>query len=155
MALLASPPHNPSFILNTTSSKQLISDSYKAQKGLVGVVCVPYVNIRGCYSYVNDYHVINNGAIHQGIGFLLDYLPAQMRLVIVSRTEPPRPLSQLRGRVQLTEVRTDHLRFTCDEVMAFLNQAMALDISDAQVETVDTRTEGWIVGLQMAALSMR
>jgi LuxR family maltose regulon positive regulatory protein len=104
---------------------------------------------------LDDYHVIEAEPIHDGLTFLLDHLPPQMHLVIASRADPPLPLSRLRGRSHLTELRTADLRFTPDEAASFLNQVMGLSPSAEDVAALEARTEGWIVGLQMAALSMR
>ncbi len=103
---------------------------------------------------LDDYHVITNEAIHQSLTFLIEYMPPQMRLAIASRTEPPLSLTFLRGRGQLAELRGDDLRFTPDETAEFLNQVMGLDLTPEQIVALDARTEGWIVGLQMAAISM-
>jgi LuxR family maltose regulon positive regulatory protein len=104
---------------------------------------------------LDDYHVIDNQLIHDSLDFLLDHLPPQVHLVIASRTDPPLLLSRLRGRDQLTELRTADLRFTPGETGDFLNQVMGLGLSAKDVTALEARTEGWIVGLQMAALSMR
>ena len=104
---------------------------------------------------LDDYHLIEASPIHDAIAFLLDHLPPQMHLVIASRADPPLPLSRLRGRSQLTELRAADLRFTPDEVAAFLNQVMGLALSVEDLAALEVRTEGWIVGLQMAALSMQ
>jgi len=82
-------------------------------------------------------------------------MPPQVHLVIASRTDPPLPLARLRGRGQLTEIDTNDLRFTPVEVATFLNQVMGFDLSSDEVLALETRTEGWIAGLQMAALSMQ
>ena len=104
---------------------------------------------------LDDYHVIEAQLIHKGTTFLLDHLPPQMHLLIASRSDPPLPLSRLRGRGELTELRASDLRFSVDEVAAFLNEAMDLDLSADCVAALETRTEGWIAGLQLAALSMQ
>jgi LuxR family transcriptional regulator, maltose regulon positive regulatory protein len=104
---------------------------------------------------LDDYHLIDAQPIHDGLAFLLDHLPAQMHLVIASRSDPPLPLSRLRGRGELAELRTVDLRFTPDEAAVFLNRVMGLDLSAEDVSALEARTEGWIVGLQMAALSMQ
>jgi len=104
---------------------------------------------------LDDYHLIHTLPIHSALAFLLDHLPPQMHLVIAGRADPPLPLARLRGRGQLTELREDDLRFTPDEAAAFLNQVMGLDLSEQDVAALEARTEGWIVGLQLAALSMR
>ncbi len=104
---------------------------------------------------LDDYHVIESQPIHGAITFLLDHLPPQMHLVIATRADPPLPLALLRGRGSLVEIRTDDLRFTPDEAVAFLNQVMGLNLSEENVLALETRTEGWIAGLQMAVLSMQ
>jgi len=104
---------------------------------------------------LDDYHLIIAQPIHDALTFLLDHLPPQMRLAIASRTDPPLPLARLRGRGQLTELRAADLRFTPDEAAAFLNDVMGLGLSAEEIAVLDARTEGWIAGLQMAALSMR
>ena len=104
---------------------------------------------------LDDYHVIKTQPIHSAITFLLDHLPPQMHLVMAGRADPPLPLARLRGRGAMIEIRADDLRFTPDEAAAFLNQVMRLQLSDQDVAALEARTEGWIAGLQMAALSMQ
>lgn len=104
---------------------------------------------------LDDYFHINNPAIHEGIQFLLDNAPPGFHLLLLSRTDPPLPLARLRARRQMTEVRQDDLRFAPAEVNQFLNQLMALDLPVTAVTALEKRTEGWIAGLQMAALSMQ
>jgi len=104
---------------------------------------------------LDDYHLIEAQSIHDALRFLLDHLPPQMHLVIASRADPPLPLARLRGRGQLTELRQTDLRFTPDEAAAFLNQVMGLGLSADDVAALASRTEGWIAGLQMAAVSMQ
>ena len=104
---------------------------------------------------LDDYHGIENQAIHHGIGFLISHLPPQMHLIIASRADPPLSLARLRSHAALTELRVSDLRFTPDEAAAFLNQRMGLEISVADVAALEQRTEGWIAGLQLAALSLQ
>ncbi|MEO1297541.1 MAG: LuxR C-terminal-related transcriptional regulator [Cyanobacteria bacterium J06636_16] len=104
---------------------------------------------------LDDYHVIEPQAIHHGIGFLLGHLPPQMHLIIASRADPPLSLARLRGGGDLIELRAADLRFTPDEAATFLNQVMGIEISAADVAALEQRTEGWIAGLQLAALSMQ
>lgn len=104
---------------------------------------------------LDDYHAIATQAIHDGIGFLLSHLPPQMHLIIASRADPPFALARLRSHGALTELRVSDLRFTPNEAAAFLNQVMGLEISAADVTALEKRTEGWIAGLQLAALSMQ
>lgn len=104
---------------------------------------------------LDDYHVIDAPQVHAGVTFLLDHLPPRMQLIIASRSEPLVPVPRLRARGQVTELRADDLRFTPAEVSAFLNHVMALGLSPADVSTLETRTEGWIAGLKLAALSLK
>jgi LuxR family transcriptional regulator, maltose regulon positive regulatory protein len=104
---------------------------------------------------VDDYHVISNKAIHEGMTFFINHLPPFLHLIIATRADPPLPISRLRAQGQLMELRQADLRFTTDEASAFLNHSMNLDLPAADIEALETRTEGWIVGLQLAALSMQ
>ena len=104
---------------------------------------------------LDDYHVIDASAIHHAVTFLLDHLPVQLHLLIASRVDPPLPLPRLRVRGQLTELRIDDLRFTLDEAATFLNEVMDLQLTANNIATLEERTEGWIAGLQLAALSMQ
>ncbi|MBI2874236.1 MAG: hypothetical protein HYY09_04060 [Firmicutes bacterium] len=104
---------------------------------------------------LDDYHAIDAEPIHSAVAFLLDHLPPRMHLVIATRSDPPLPLARLRGRGELTKLRAGDPRFTPGEAAAFLNEVMELDLSAADVAALETRTEGWIVGLQLAALSMQ
>lgn len=103
---------------------------------------------------LDDYHLIDSAAIDQFLIFLLDHQPPQMHLVIATREDPSLPLARLRARGQLTELRADDLRFTSAEAAEFLNQVMGLTLSMEDIAALESRTEGWIAGLQLAALSM-
>lgn len=104
---------------------------------------------------VDDYHLITTPAIHDALAFLLEHLPGQIHLAIATRSDPPLPLARWRVRGQLTELRAAELRFTDAEAAAFLQQSLALPLSEAQIATIQRQTEGWIAGLQLAALSLR
>jgi LuxR family maltose regulon positive regulatory protein len=104
---------------------------------------------------LDDYHVIDAAPVHAALTFLLDHLPPRMHVVLASRSDPPLPLARLRARGELAEVRVAELRFTLEEASAFLNQVMALDLSATDTATLEQRTEGWITGLKLAALSMK
>jgi LuxR family maltose regulon positive regulatory protein len=104
---------------------------------------------------IDDYHVISNLEVNQALSFLLENLPPQLHLVIASREDPMLPLPRLRIRRQVTEIRTKDLRFTEEEAAHFLNRTMGLNLAPEDVATLEQRTEGWVAGLQMAALSMR
>ena len=104
---------------------------------------------------LDDYHVIDAAPIDDALAFLLEHLPAQMHLVIASREDPQLPLARYRVRGQLTEVRANELLFSLGEAAEFLNQVMGLALSTEDIASLETRTEGWIAGLQLAALSMQ
>jgi LuxR family maltose regulon positive regulatory protein len=104
---------------------------------------------------LDDYHLITAEPIHEAITYLLDHLPPRLHLVITTRADPPLPLSRLRARGQLVELRAADLRFTLEEATVFLNQLMGLGLSTEEIAALEVRTEGWIVGLQLAALSMQ
>ncbi|MBI1299438.1 LuxR family transcriptional regulator [bacterium] len=104
---------------------------------------------------LDDYHVIEAKDVDEILTFLIEYLPPQMHLIITTREDPPIPLAKMRARGQLTEIRAADLRFSADEAADFLRRATHIDFSAEQVAAVDARTEGWIAGLQLAALSMQ
>src|SRR5438105_5593329 len=103
----------------------------------------------------DDYHVIDAKAIDQALTFLLEHLPPHMHLVIATREDPPLPLARLRAGGRMTEVRAADLRFTPSEAAAFLNQVMGLRLSAQDIAALERRTEGWVAGLQLAALSLQ
>lgn len=107
------------------------------------------------FLFLDDYHLIEAQAIHTALSFLIEHLPQHMHLVIASRSDPPLPLSRLRARGQLTELRQADLRFTTEEAAGFLKQSLGLQLTPQQIAALEARTEGWIAGLQLAALSMR
>ncbi len=104
---------------------------------------------------LDDYHVIDAEPVENALTFLLEHLPPQMHLVITTREDPDLPLPRLRVRGQLTEIRVTDLRFTHAETAGFLNQVMSLNLSVEDIAALETRTEGWVAGLQLAALSMQ
>lgn len=104
---------------------------------------------------LDDFHVIHAQPILEMLTFLLEHGPRQMHLVFISRTDPPLPLARLRARNQLLEIRADQLRFTPAEIAVFLNEVMGLNLSANDIAAMEARTEGWIAGLQLAALSMQ
>ncbi len=104
---------------------------------------------------LDDYHTITTRQIHEGLGFFLNHQPPHVHLAIATRADPPLPLSLLRGRGLLTELYQRDLRFTSEEAATLLNRVMDLPLSPEEIEALERRTEGWIAGLQMAAVSMR
>jgi len=104
---------------------------------------------------LDDYHLIHTLPIHQQLAFLLEHQPPQMHLVIASREDPPLPLSRLRARGQVMDIRQGDLQFTPEEATDFLRRTMALELLPADIAVLQRRTEGWIAGLQLAALSVQ
>ena len=109
---------------------------------------------RQCVLILDDYHLISGPAIHSALAFLLERLPENLHVAIGSRSDPPLPLARLRSRGQLLEIRTSDLRFTEVETERFLNAVMRLELPSEAVNLLERRTEGWIAGLQLAALSL-
>ncbi|HMR99090.1 MAG TPA: LuxR C-terminal-related transcriptional regulator [Anaerolineales bacterium] len=104
---------------------------------------------------LDDYHLTDSKSVDDALAFLIEHLPPQMHLIITTREDPSLPIPRLRARNQLTEIRAADLRFTPSEAAEFLNQVMGLNLAANEVTTLETRTEGWIAGLQLAALSMK
>ena len=107
-----------------------------------------------CFIF-DDYHLIDSQPVHDVLSYLLANLPPQMRLVVATRVDPPLQISRLRALGQLTEIRALDLRFTSTETAEFLNRAMGLRLSTVDIAALVTRTEGWIAGLQLAAISLQ
>ena len=104
---------------------------------------------------LDDYHVITVDPIQRAMTFLLEHLPPQMHLVLATRADPPFPLARLRAQGQLTEVRTADLRFGVAEAGTFLQAIIGLNLDASAIAILEERTEGWIAGLQLAALSLQ
>ncbi len=136
-AMLQSPQPPPAEALLTS----LIND--------LAAVPQPFVLV------LDDYHVIHSLLIHQQLGFLLEHRPAPMSVVIATREDPPLPLARLRARGQIVEIRQADLGFTAEETAAFLRRAARVSLTPGDVAALHQRTEGWIAGLQLAALSMQ
>jgi LuxR family maltose regulon positive regulatory protein len=139
--LLGAPQPPPPDTLLTALIPSLINDLAQVPQTLVLVL--------------DDYHVIDDPRVHDALTFLLDHQPPHVHLVLSTREDPPLPLSRLRARNQMTEIRADDLRFTAEEAAAFLNRATGLALDTELVAALEARTEGWIAGLQLAALSVQ
>ena len=137
LALLQTPQHLPDETIPTL----LINDLAILGKGLVLVL--------------DDYHLIQNSSIHTAIFFLLEHLPNNLSLILSTRVDPPWPLARFRACNQLIEIRAADLRFTAEEAAVFLNRVMELNLHPEDVSALETRTEGWIASLQLAALSIK
>ena len=130
------------------------------QPASIETVLVAFMNALGALQQdvvliLDDYHVIKELPIHRAMIYLLDHLPPQFHLVLASRVDPPLSLPRLRARHHLVELRVDDLRFTFAEAAAFLNEMMGFGLTEHDIAALETRTEGWIAGLQLAALSMQ
>ncbi|WP_026672591.1 LuxR C-terminal-related transcriptional regulator [Alkalihalobacterium bogoriense] len=104
---------------------------------------------------LDDYHVIENTVVNDSIIYILNHMPANMHLVMTTREEPPLPIASLRAQNQLIEIRAKDLRFTYSEAAEFLNGVMSLNLAEKYISILDARTEGWIAGLQLAAISIK
>ncbi len=104
---------------------------------------------------LDDYHLITEQQVHTTLSYLVEYLPAQMHIILSTRTDPPLPLSKLRARQQLLEIHTDQLRCTTEETKAFFKIVMGIQLPEETIEEVTAHTEGWLVGLQLIGLSLR
>jgi LuxR family maltose regulon positive regulatory protein len=104
---------------------------------------------------LDDYHVVDSRAVDEALSYVLEHLPPRMRLIIATREDPNLPLARLRARGQLSELRAAELRFAPSEAGEFLEGVMGLDLSEGEITALESRTEGWIAGLQLAALSMQ
>ncbi|MFN2199282.1 MAG: hypothetical protein ACK2UW_24405, partial [Anaerolineales bacterium] len=104
---------------------------------------------------LDDYHLITDARIHEMLAYFLDHQPHQAQLVIITRADPPLPLARLRARRQLVEIRAGDLRFSEAEASQFFKQSMQLKLEEADIHALELRTEGWAVGLQLAALALK
>jgi len=138
-------------------AKQLMSSQQIPQPHIIlaslinhlGKVTDPYVLV------LDDYQFISEHAVHETMSYFLDHIPTNMHIVIATRADPPLQLGRLRVHEQMLELRTRDLRFTQEEAMEFMNEVMGLELSPEDIQVLETRTEGWVVGLKMAALSLR
>jgi LuxR family maltose regulon positive regulatory protein len=110
---------------------------------------------REIFLVLDDYHLIQNIEVHAALGYLLDHAPARLHLVLLSRSDPPLELARLRVAGQLAEVRMEQLRFTPQETASFLKKFAEVQLAEPDLAALNERTEGWIAGLQMTAISLR
>lgn len=104
---------------------------------------------------LDDYHVLSHPEIHEALCYLVEHQPHQMHLVMTSREDPPLPLSRLRARGEMVEIRMHDLRFSLEEATQFYSQAMKLDLESAVINALEARTEGWVAGLQLAGFVLK
>lgn len=138
-------------VLQMLRAPQVLPAQFVLTDLLNDIVTLPYRIIL----VLDDFHLVSGEAIMEGLAFLLEHQPEQLHLVLATRADPPLPIVRLRARGRLTEVRVDDLAFTVDEAIIFLNERMSLDLSLEEVKALESRTEGWVVGLQLAALSLQ
>ena len=122
---------------------------------ITGLINAVTSNAPPFFLVLDDYHFIQNEWIHEAIELLIEHQPPEIHLILISRVDPPLPLARLRGRGQMSEIRDRDLRFTVEEAAQFLNDVMGLGLTTELISTLEHHTEGWIAGLQMAALSMQ
>jgi LuxR family maltose regulon positive regulatory protein len=139
--------------------KGSLSMLHSPQQPAAEAVLTPLINEIATISdrillVLDDYHVIESTQVDEALAFLLENLPPPLHLVVATREDPRLPLSRLRARGQLTELRAADLRFTSSEAAEFLNQVMGLDLSTEDIAALERRTEGWIAGLQLASLAL-
>jgi LuxR family maltose regulon positive regulatory protein len=151
-ALRAAEPHFGESLENLTAAGQLMEPEL-----LAAVLLEELAQVRpeGLVLVLDDYHAIQSTYAHALVKRLLDYRPGSFHVVLITRESPPLPLARYRVRNQLVEIRARDLRFNLEEAGAFFRQAMGLELSPEQIEALNSRTEGWIAGLQLAALSLR
>ena len=137
MAALQSP--------QPTSAESILTDLINDIDGITGEILL----------VLDDYHAVHSPEVDEKLAFLLEHLPARMRLVIATREDPMLPLARLRARGELAELRAADLRFSPDEAAEFLGRVMGLELTAEDVAALESRTEGWIAGLHLAALSLR
>jgi LuxR family maltose regulon positive regulatory protein len=140
--------------------QDVLQNLYAGQSELVETSLIKLINELAVFPeasllFFDDYHTITDQKVHDLVTFFVDHLPPQIHLVFASRVDPPWPLARYRARNQLYEIRGEDLRFKTEEIMVFLNRALGSHISPEDVRALEERTEGWVAGLQLAALSMQ
>lgn len=139
---------------------QILAELSAAQSFSVETLLTDLINeiaaLPGQYVLVlDDFHLVENQAIHAGMTFLLEHLPGQLHLVFATRSDPPLPLPRFRARGEINELRVEDLRFGLEETNAFLHAAVGDTLTQSEITALKTRTEGWVAGLQLAVLSMK
>jgi LuxR family maltose regulon positive regulatory protein len=125
-------------------------------ESLVATIVNEFSSLKDNFILVlDDYHIIDSKPVDRLLSYLLSNMPSQLHLVICTREDPNIPLARLRAQRQLTELRAEDLRFTQREAAEFLKETMGLNIVPEDISALDSRTEGWIAGIQLAAISMK
>ena len=144
----------------TAISESALKVLQSAQSPPVETILTTLINSVASFSgkiifVLDDYHLIDTQPVHDAVSFFVENMPVQIHLVIATREDPLLPIPRLRGRDMLTELRAADLRFTSSEVADFLNRVMGLNLATEDIAALETRTEGWIAGLQLAAISLQ
>ena len=139
------------------SAREMLQSATPTQPELIAI---SLINDIGALSsqivlVLDDYHLIQHPAIHELMDFFIDNMPAQLHVIITCRADPPLSLSRWRGRREMIEIRAEDLRFTAGETESFLQSALGQAIDASDVQVLEQRTEGWITGLQLVAISLR
>jgi LuxR family maltose regulon positive regulatory protein len=150
----------PSVDMTSQLGEGVLRALQASQPSALDAILTPLINELAAVSssfilILDDYHLVESQSVDQTLSFMLRHLPPSMHLVIATREDPSLPLARLRARGQLTELRAHDLRFTQNEAAEFLNQAMGLNLSAEDIAALENRTEGWIAGLQLAALALQ
>lgn len=142
--------------LTATAERLLTAGPQPSIRAVVDALLNRCAELDGHVALVlDDYHAIDAEAVQEGVAYLLAHMPPQLHLILTTRADPALPLTRLRARGELTEVRARELRFTREETAGFLEAVMGLQLSPDQIALLEERTEGWVTGLQLAALSMQ
>ena len=104
---------------------------------------------------LDDYHIIEAGQVHAGLSYLLEHQPPNLHIILITRVDPSISLARLRAHSQLIEIRAEDLQFSTEEAATLFNEKMGLNLKPEQIEALNTHTESWVVGLQLAALSLK
>ena len=143
-------------MIGTTALTSLHSPDRVTLESIVTLLINDIARFAGqCILVLEDYHLISSEQVHKSVFFLLDHLPANLHIIVVTRSDPPFPLARFRARNALTEVRAASLRFSSTETATFLNDIAGCQLSSGDVLHLDTQTEGWVTGLQLVALLLQ
>ena len=155
IAALGDVDENMRAILESILEQQVHQDETTRVQSVLTALVNQLAKVETPFTLVlDDYHAITDLMVHQALEFVLEHQPPLMHLVIVTRQDPLLPLSKLRSKGKLTEIRLGELRFTPEETGQFLNETMSLALLPEEVTALQGRTEGWIAGLQLAAISL-
>jgi LuxR family maltose regulon positive regulatory protein len=146
--------------INIDLDEQILTLIHSPQQNQLENILIPMINqiadTQKNFSLVlDDYHLIHSQDIHDAIAFLIEHSPPSMRLVLITRADPPLPLARLRARGQITEIRESDLRFSVEEGEYFLNHIQGLKLSSENIEVLVTRTDGWVAALQMVSIALK